>query len=131
MNVFGLQLHTYNPNQFFFLEPKPNIIIDGTFTKVIYTHEDFTMNGIYIHIPPENVTVESVRRLESNILHQYARHTNNMKEYFIGSFKKQRIPEHNNNNNNERTVLNISGVWENESHFGITYKWMEGITIGK
>jgi hypothetical protein len=124
MNVFGLQLHTYNPNQFFFLEPKPNIIIDGTFAKVIYTHEDFTMNGVYIHIPPENVT-ELVRRLETNILLQYARHTNNTKECFIGSFKKQRAPV------NERTVLNISGVWENESHFGITYKWMEGSTIGK
>lgn len=125
MNVFALQLHSYNPSQFFFLEPKPNIIIEGTFSKVIYTHEDFTMNGIYIHIPPDYKLTEAVRRLETNILLQYAKHNNIKKELFLGSFKKQRLPE----NNIERTVLNISGVWENESHFGITYKWTEGIEI--
>lgn len=125
MNVFALQLHSYNPSQFFFLEPKPNIIIEGTFSKVIYTHEDFTMNGIYIHIPSDYRLTEAVRRLETNILLQYAKHNNIKKELFLGSFKKQRLPE----NNIERTVLNISGVWENESHFGITYKWTEGIEI--
>lgn len=125
MNVFALQLHTYNPDQFFFLEPKPNIIIEGTFSKVIYTHKDFTMNGIYMYIPPDYKMTEAVRRLETNILLQYAKHNNTKKEPFLGSFKKQRIPD----NNIERTVLNISGVWENESHFGITYKWTEGNPI--
>lgn len=124
MNVFALQLESYNPNQFFFLEPKPNIIIDGTFTKIIYTSEDFTLNGIYIFIPQDNKLTDTIRRLETNILSQYASHSNTQKEYFIGLFKKQRVPEH-----TIKTVLNISGVWENESHFGITYKWMEGNTI--
>lgn len=124
MNVFALQLESYNPNQFFFLEPKPNIIIDGTFTKIIYTSEDFTLNGIYIFIPQDNKLTDTIRRLETNILSQYASHSNTQKEFFIGLFKKQRVPEH-----TIKTVLNISGVWENESHFGITYKWMEGNTI--
>lgn len=124
MNVFALQLESYNPNQFFFLEPKPNIIIDGTFTKIIYTSEDFTLNGIYIFIPQDNKLTDTIRRLETNILSQYASHSNTQKEYFIGLFKKQRVPEY-----TIKTVLNISGVWENESHFGITYKWMEGNTI--
>ena len=124
MNVFALQLESYNPNQFFFLEPKPNIIIDGTFTKIIYTSEDFTLNGIYIFIPHDNKLTDTIRRLETNILSQYASHSNTQKEFFIGLFKKQRVPEH-----TIKTVLNISGVWENESHFGITYKWMEGNTI--
>ena len=124
MNVFALQLESYTPHQFFFLEPKPNIIIDGTFTKIIYTSEDFTLNGIYIFIPQDNKLTDTIRRLETNILAQYVSHSNTQKEYFIGLFKKQRVPEY-----TIKTVLNISGVWENESHFGITYKWMEGNTI--
>jgi len=45
-----------NPFQFdsknlFFLEKKKNNIIDGCFSKIIYSPEYFTMNGIYFIIP--------------------------------------------------------------------------------
>jgi hypothetical protein len=45
----------HNMNDFklinvFFLEPKRNIIMDGKFTKIIYSDEMITINGIYFQI---------------------------------------------------------------------------------
>ena len=33
MNVFALNLYNYNPNDFYFLDPKNNLIMEGIFTK--------------------------------------------------------------------------------------------------
>ena len=35
----------------FFLEKKKNIIMDGFFSKIIYSNQFFTMNGMYLSIP--------------------------------------------------------------------------------
>lgn len=45
-----------NPNNFnsqnvFFLDKKKNNIIDGWFSKIIYSSEYFTMNGVFFVIP--------------------------------------------------------------------------------
>jgi hypothetical protein len=45
-----------NPNNFnsqnvFFLDKKKNNIIDGCFSKIIYSSEYFTMNGVFFVIP--------------------------------------------------------------------------------
>jgi hypothetical protein len=45
-----------NPNKFnsqnvFFLDKKKNNIIDGCFSKIIYSSEHFTMNGVFFVIP--------------------------------------------------------------------------------
>jgi hypothetical protein len=45
-----------NPNKFnnqniFFLDKKKNNIIDGCFSKIIYSSEYFTMNGVFFVIP--------------------------------------------------------------------------------
>lgn len=34
-----------------FLETKRNMIMDGNFTKLIYSNEWFSMNGIYFYSP--------------------------------------------------------------------------------
>ena len=43
-----------------FLEKKRNIIIDGYFTKLLYTTELFTMNGIYFIFPIEISSLEKI-----------------------------------------------------------------------
>ncbi len=49
--LFGIP-HAYPLSQndlpFFFSEKKKNIIVDGTFTKIVYSNEYFTMNGLYV-----------------------------------------------------------------------------------
>ncbi len=41
----------FHPEYIHFLETKKNIIMDGNFTKIIYSDEWLTMNGIYISFP--------------------------------------------------------------------------------
>lgn len=54
----------YNINQFkfhnlFLLEPKRNIIMDGKFTKIVYSDELIVMNGIYLITPFDDFYVEN------------------------------------------------------------------------
>lgn len=41
-----------------YLEKKKNNIIDGIFTKIIYSDKWVTLNGLYIYFPIQNYTVE-------------------------------------------------------------------------
>jgi len=124
MNVFALDIHAYNHNQFYFLEPTPNIVIAGTFAKVIYTGSDFTMNGIYIYVPWDN-NANDINLLETQLLTQYGKHTNRPKKQTLGliTLKTNRL------NQSKKMLLNISGVWENETHIGLTYKWIDGLIV--
>ena len=54
----------------FFLETKRNIIIDGYFTKIIYSNDLFSMNGIYLRFPVEGQTVD--KRLNKNVMRLYS-----------------------------------------------------------
>lgn len=44
----------------YILEQKKNIIMDGQFTKLIYSNEWFSMNGIYLQFPIDNFSVENI-----------------------------------------------------------------------
>jgi hypothetical protein len=81
------------PQNIYFLEQKKNIIMDGNFTKLIYSNELFTMNGIYLHFsihdfnhdiimnknclqfhpyePKNTYYVQTLSRIESHILELY------------------------------------------------------------
>jgi hypothetical protein len=43
--------HKLSLQNIFFQEKKNNIIIDGTFTKIVYSTNWFSTNGIYLYIP--------------------------------------------------------------------------------
>ena len=42
----------------YFLEAKRNMIMDGTFSKILYSNEMFTLNGIYLYLPLEIQSIE-------------------------------------------------------------------------
>jgi len=42
----------------YFLQPKQNIIMDGTFSKIIYSNECFSLNSVYLCMPLEIQSVE-------------------------------------------------------------------------
>jgi hypothetical protein len=156
MNVFVLNLDNYNPNEFYFLEPKNNLIMDGIFTKMIYTSKHFTMNGVYFHFPihysiieqhnsskcflyfeddveQNKHLIEVIRKLETQILLHYANFTNKRKQSNFNLYnqllaKRLRINDVS-SSKTKQILLNISGIWENEISFGITFKWVEGDRI--
>jgi hypothetical protein len=59
MNVLVLPIHEIKNENIFFLDHKKNILMDGIFTKLIFTNEWFTMNGIYINLPIQVKNIES------------------------------------------------------------------------
>ena len=53
MNILVLPITEIIPEYIYYLDSKNNMLMDGIFTKVIYTNEWFTMNGLYINLPIE------------------------------------------------------------------------------
>jgi len=68
MNII-IDISNYNLGYTYFLDSKRNMVIEGTFSKIVYSNQYFTLNGIYIHLPFE---VESIdRNLKKYILKFY------------------------------------------------------------
>jgi len=57
MNI-SIDLQKVSILNIFFLDKKMNIIIDGNFTKILYSNDFFTMNGLYILFPIEVSSIE-------------------------------------------------------------------------
>lgn len=127
MNIFAIDLNTCDPNHFYFLEQNTNLIIDGTFSKIVYTAESFTINSIYIFIPDEcNNNFNKLRQLEKQILSQYMKHSNTLKELVVGL---NTLLVGKKNHLFTKKLLKISGIWENETHFGLTFRWIDGFLL--
>ena len=69
MNVLTLSLREVTEENIFFLDNKKNILMDGIFTKLIYLHECFSMNGIYICLPVsvQNIEINPIMPQKHNI----------------------------------------------------------------
>jgi hypothetical protein len=85
-----------------FLHPIKNIIMNGTFSRLLYATDLFTTNGLYVN------HAHTIAEVEREILHAYgspkAQHI-----YF-----KHCVPK--------RAILKISGIWESPTEYGIAYK---------
>lgn len=89
---------------------KNNVIDDGLFHKLLYSNKHFIMNGIYIYT--NNIT-DKLETIENYILSKIP--NTEMKEYSykINEFvKKISYP----------TLIKMSGVWENNTTIGVSYK---------
>jgi hypothetical protein len=42
---------TFTPNHLFFLDTKKNMVIDGKFTKLVYSDSMVSLNGLYLYCP--------------------------------------------------------------------------------
>jgi len=59
MNIL-LYINNFNLSQIYFLDKKTNIIMDGVFTKMIYSNNCMTMNGLYIDFPIKNIMTNKI-----------------------------------------------------------------------
>jgi len=157
MNVLTIPLREITEENIFFLDSKNNIIMDGMFTKITYLHECFSMSGIYIHIPIsiKNIEVnpilqqkytiyfsiethveliENIESLERCILNKYKDLQNNkipvysihqsLQQGSFKIFKESKILQ-----NNIDFSLKISGVWENNKNYGLSYKIIDAVNL--
>ena len=65
-------------HNFIFLDKKRNIIMDGEFTKIIFSNEHITMNGIYTMCPMQFQAINDRTGLNKNILYFQPYHASNM-----------------------------------------------------
>ena len=139
------KIDSFEVNNVFFQEKKKNIIMDGTFTKLLYSMPnisilglffDFTINGKIINnklyafnVNENNNTINELVNIEKKLLKMYTTIynidkrvvsilKNNLFQGLLKVFTKREIVK-------KKYVLKISGIWETSSEIGITYKLLE------
>lgn len=139
----------------FFTDKTNNIIMDGTFMKIIYSSSYCSYNGIYLACPflisdylrneehekielkfnpyiEQNKTwIDYFSKLEEDIIKLYSSkfYLQKMPQYclrnqLINGYFKIRSGYSTYYNPAPQYVLKISGIWETETTFGISYKIM-------
>jgi len=148
MNIV-LHKHQFNIESINLLKKKTNTIIDGVFTKFIYSNEYFTMNGLYLEFPIYNMTCnydskylnityqpyekENLTWLHyfTNIEYQvldYYNKVNNINKQPVDILSKKLYSGNIKKSIDNRCILNntltikISGIWETETEIGLAIK---------
>jgi hypothetical protein len=141
-------LDQYDNNSVYFSEPiKNNIMNDGYFLRIIYSTPLFILNGIYISININHVTIEKyynkfkcsfdVNLYKDLIDKLYVIEDNIIKKINI----KGKIPQYkihdqlknghikifseNVDKNTNLFLLKIAGIWETDMFYGLTYKFIK------
>jgi hypothetical protein len=148
MNIVK-RLDQYNDENIYFCEPiKNNVMNDGIFIRILYSTPIFVLNGINLLVPLHdiiiekyynkfkctfNVTthkeiIENLKIIEEGLLKKY-NIKNKIPQYKIyEQFKNGNIKlflENTDKLLNSNFMLKISGIWETDSHFGLTYKFLK------
>lgn len=151
MNIV-IDIDEFNKDYIFLQEPvKNNIIDDSKFIRLIYSNNIFSVNTVYIVVNLQIVNIENyfnkhkflfnvkqnmkainqLKSIEESILDKIC--INNKKPVFrlydqlnSGNIKlfKDNLKLHKINKDNE-FIIKISGIWENEYEYGITYKFVD------
>lgn len=161
MNIL-LHANDFNISNIYFLDKKTNMIMDGVFTKIIFSNNCLSMNGIYIDFSIKNVMTNRIQSkniiqldiinnkdiiqklcdIEKQLLAYYVQYftsvsdvndkrvniqnktiTYTLKNQFQnGSIKYYKEYEY---SKSGLFYIKISGIWENQSEIGITFKIIE------
>jgi hypothetical protein len=145
MNIIK-NIEQFNINSVFFCDPiKNNIINNSQFIRIIYSTAFLTLNGIYIFIPISYSIIEKyynkfkctidnnrfkeiidkIILIEASILKTHCK--NNKQAIYklseqlkLGIIKIFSYTEPTNNS----FSLKISGIWETDTEYGLTYKFV-------
>jgi hypothetical protein len=141
------KIEQYNNDCLFFCEPiKNNVMNEGNFIRILYSSDIMVLNGIYLLINLTDITcekyynkykcnfnisnhrdiIECLKNIEEEILKKYK--TNKAPSYKIfEQLKAGHIKLFNDigNNNSCSFILKISGIWETQSNYGLTYKFVK------
>lgn len=154
MNV-AKNLNQYKEDFIYYCDPiKNNIMEEGNFIRILYSSPHFVLNGIYLHINLSDIfierfynkykctfsvsnhreIIESLHLIEDGILknsgikNKIPQHK--IYEQFInGNIKIFTEPgnkiECGANQGVSSFILKISGIWETEISYGVTYKFIK------
>ena len=113
----------------------------GNYTKIIYSTKYFTMNGIYLTFPivpsiiQKNYITLSISDLSDDFLYKIKSIESACLSYYAEFFSIIKQPMYHlfnqlmsgnikyyRENNGSQLYLKISGIWDTEIEYGITYK---------
>ena len=150
MNIIE-NIEKFNIDNVYFCEPiRNNIINNGLFIRILYSNEQLILNGIYLYVHFQNISVEKyfnkykcifdltshhklieqIKEVEYNILEKSII-KNKTPCYKINDLLKNgniKIFSENIDKINNGFLLKISGIWEDETSYGVTYKFIQVTT---
>jgi len=149
MNIVK-NLSQYDDNNIIFCDPIKNTIMsEGNFIRILYSTNTLSLNGIYLFINLKNIfcekyynkykcifnidihknLIEKIKSIEENILKKLENvFYNKLPQYKIyEQFKNGflKVFQEIQNKSNVSFILKISGVWEINSSYGLTYKFIK------
>jgi len=142
------QLEQYNNNCIFLCEPiKNNIMSEGNFIRILYSTENVIFNGVYLLLTFNDITyekyynkykcnfnvnlyrdmLERIKVIEEDILNksgiknkiQQLKIYDQLKNGNIKVFSETTFKS------NCHFILKISGIWETNLNYGLTYKFIK------
>lgn len=140
-------IEKYNNNNLFFCEPiKNNIMTDGNFIRILYSTNMVTLNGVYIlinltdticekyynkykctfNIINHKELIDKIKSIEEEILKKYK--TTKTPSYKIYEQIKSgyiKVFTDTTNLHKNAFILKISGIWETQNNYGLTYKFIK------
>ena len=146
MNIVK-KIDQFNKDFVYFCDPiKNNIMTDGVFIRILYSNDIFVMNGIYLMISFQNVSIEKyynkyrcnfdinfhkeiidkIKLIEEGILKKRIKNMNKIPVFKIyeqirnGNIK---VFANSQDSIHNSFILKISGIWETEINYGVTYKF--------
>lgn len=139
-------INQYDEDNIYFCEPiKNNIMNEGKFIRILYSTHNIVLNGIYLLISLNDITcdkyynkyrcnfnvnnnkdiIDNLKIIEENIL----------KKVEIKKIPQLKIYEQLKNGNIKlfndvnksfgSFILKISGIWETQFNYGLTYKFIK------
>ena len=97
----------YSPPFVHFVAPvKNNVIENSLFSRIVYSTDHYTMNGLYL----KRHTLAQVQGIELDLLNAYG--CRKPRGASLGAHYMT------------HSILKISGVWESETAFGLAYKFI-------
>jgi hypothetical protein len=154
MNV-AIKLEQYNHNNIFFCDSiKNSIINEGIFIRILYSNSYVLINGIFLLISLNDITfckyynkfkcvfninfnkniINEIKIIEEQLLNKINiknkepqfKIYEQMKNGYIKLYNEiNEIAEINKNNNSQNFILKISGIWETQTNYGLTYKFIK------
>lgn len=150
MNII-LNANTLSLSDLTFADKKRNVVIDGTFSKLMYSNHNVTLCGIYLNIPfvsltlvnsdndiflqynlsdPHNLQIiHEFSKIEYQILDYYKKFNNlrlNISTGMTRRLQSGKLKFSNiknvNSQNNIKIVAKISGIWETINEIGLAVK---------
>jgi len=145
-------IENFDINNLYYLDPIKNTVIDNSnFIRILYSNKLFTLNGIYIYLDFTNITfinnnnrgkysidlnnnsnnkiILFIKNLEENILNnsiiKNKIQSKKLTELLSSGYIKNINNTFNIKNNNNNFILKISGIWESDFEYGLTYKILD------